>query len=95
MRSGADAVFFDTDRMAVGFYRYAWAHRIRIPDDISVVGFDDDSVSKVLPPPLSTVAHPVAEIADAIVGIVTSAPDDPVRITLDTVLVRRDSIRRG
>ena len=51
MRSGADAVFFDTDRMALGFYRYAWAHRIRIPDDISVVAFDDDPFARVLPPP--------------------------------------------
>ena len=45
MRSGADAVFFDTDRMAAGFYRYAWENHIRIPDDISVVGFDDDAAS--------------------------------------------------
>ncbi|MBQ6352280.1 MAG: LacI family DNA-binding transcriptional regulator [Lentisphaeria bacterium] len=95
MRSGADAVFFDTDRMALGFYRYAWAHRIRIPDDISVVGFDDDPFARVLPPPLATVAHSVAEIAQTIVEIVTSAPDHPVRRTLDTRLVRRDSIRRG
>ena len=94
MRSGADAVFFDTDRMAVGFYRYAWAHRIRIPDDISVVGFDDDSVASVLPPPLSTVAHPVEQIGRAIMEIVADPPETPVTRTLDTRFVRRDSIRR-
>ena len=95
IRSGADAVFFDTDRMAVGFYRYAWAHRIRIPDDISVVGFDDDSVAGVLPPPLSTVAHPVEEISRAIMEIVAAPPAAPVTRTLDTRFVRRDSIRRS
>ena len=94
MRSGADAVFFDTDRMALGFYRYAWAHSIRIPDDISVVGFDDSSFSKALSPPLATVSHQVKEIIRAVVEIITSAPASPVMRTFDTVLVRRDSIRR-
>ena len=94
MKSGADAVFFDTDRMAAGFYRYAWANRIRIPDDISVVGFDDDAVASVLPPPLSTVAHPVEEISRAIMELIAESPEKPATRTLDTRFVRRDSIRR-
>lgn len=93
MRSGADAVFFDTDRMAEGFYRYAWEHRIRIPDDISVVGFDDDAAAGVLPPPLSSVAHPVAEISAAVLELIVGKSDRPVTKILATRFVRRASIR--
>ena len=93
MRSGADAVFFDTDRMAAGFYRYAWENRIRIPDDISVAGFDDDAAAAALPPPLSSVAHPVAEISAAVLELIVGSPERPVTKLLATRFVRRASIR--
>ncbi|MBP5530870.1 MAG: LacI family DNA-binding transcriptional regulator [Lentisphaeria bacterium] len=93
MQSGADAVFFDTDRMAAGFYRYAWEHRIRIPDDISVAGFDDDAASSVLSPPLSSVAHPVAEISAAVMALIVENPPGPETRVLSTRFVRRASIR--
>lgn len=92
MSKHADAVFFDTDRMAAGFYRYAWENRVRIPDDISVVGFDDDSASKIMPPPLSSVAHPIREISKAVMEIITEKPQEPVHRWLATHFVRRESI---
>ena len=93
MRSRADAVFFDTDRMAAGFYRYAWKNRIRIPDDISVAGFDDDAAAAALAPPLSSVAHPVAEISAAVLELIVANHDRPVTKRLATRFVRRASIR--
>ncbi len=93
IRCGADAVFFDTDRMAAGFYRYAWENRLRIPEDISVVGFDDDPVSVMLSPPLSTVAHPVDAISRTVMEIISSAPGEVVRRVLPTRFIRRGSIR--
>ena len=94
MASGADAVFFDTDRMAAGFYRYAWENRVRIPEDISVVGFDDDSASVMLTPPLSTVAHPIDEISAAVLEIATAPPREPRHLVLDSHFVDRLSIIR-
>ena len=94
MASGADAVFFDTDRMAAGFYRYAWENRVRIPEDISVVGFDDDSASLMLTPPLSTVAHPIDEISAAVLEIATERPREPRHLVLDSHFVDRLSIRK-
>ena len=92
MASGADAVFFDTDRMAAGFYRYAWEHHVRIPEDISVVGFDDDSASVMLTPPLSTVAHPIDAISAAVLRIVTERPREPRHLVFDSHFVDRQSI---
>lgn len=90
--SKADAVFFDTDRMADGFYRYAWEKRIRIPDDISVVGFDDDSSSVMMAPPLSSVAHPISEISRTVMEIIRENPEKSVHRQLATRFIRRESL---
>jgi DNA-binding LacI/PurR family transcriptional regulator len=50
------AVFCDDDVIAAGVYLAARERGIRIPDDLSVVGFDDMEFARVLEPPLTTVA---------------------------------------
>jgi DNA-binding LacI/PurR family transcriptional regulator len=50
------AVFCDDDVIAAGLYLAARDRGVRIPDDVSVVGFDDMDFARVLYPPLTTVA---------------------------------------
>ena len=50
------AVFCDDDVIAAGLYLAARERGVRIPDDLSVVGFDDMDFARVLEPPLTTVA---------------------------------------
>ena len=50
------AVFCDDDIIAAGLYLAARERRLRIPRDVSVVGFDDMDFARVLDPPLTTVA---------------------------------------
>ena len=50
------AVFCDDDVIAAGMYLAARERGLRIPDDLSVVGFDDMDFARVLGPPLTTVA---------------------------------------
>jgi DNA-binding LacI/PurR family transcriptional regulator len=50
------AVFCDDDVIAAGMYLAARERGIRIPEDLSVVGFDDMDFARVLDPPLTTVA---------------------------------------
>jgi DNA-binding LacI/PurR family transcriptional regulator len=54
--SGATAIVCDDDVLAGGMYLAARERGIRIPDDVSVVGFDDLAFAVVLDPPLTTVA---------------------------------------
>ncbi|MBR7127634.1 MAG: LacI family DNA-binding transcriptional regulator [Lentisphaeria bacterium] len=68
--SNADVVFFDTDRMAAGFYSYAQKHRIKIPEDIAVVGLDNEIYGSYLNPPLSTLSHPSEELIQRIMDII-------------------------
>jgi len=56
------AVFCYNDMSAVGVMRKIRAHGLRIPDDISVVGFDDLYLSQYLHPPLTTVQQPMHQM---------------------------------
>ena len=77
MQSGADAVFFDTDRMAMGFYRYCFENHIAIPDDISVIGFNDELFAEIASPPLSTLAHPRQQTVEAVLDILQNNVPPP------------------
>jgi DNA-binding LacI/PurR family transcriptional regulator len=50
------AVFCDDDLIAAGLYMAARERGLRIPDDLSVVGFDDMDFAPALEPPLTTIA---------------------------------------
>jgi DNA-binding LacI/PurR family transcriptional regulator len=52
------AVFALNDRMALGLIRAATTHGLRVPADLSVVGFDDISLATLLTPALTTVSQP-------------------------------------
>ncbi|NEA63878.1 LacI family DNA-binding transcriptional regulator [Streptomyces sp. SID12488] len=51
------AVFAQSDEMAMGALRALRRHRLRVPDDVSVIGFDDHELAEVIG--LTTVAQPV------------------------------------
>jgi DNA-binding LacI/PurR family transcriptional regulator len=91
LANNIDAVFFDTDRMAYGFLKYCWNNHIRIPEQISVIGFDDDPWSGYACPALSTVAHPLIEVNKHIVKLaIEEAP--PARMEFSTRFINRESV---
>ncbi|MEQ8675247.1 MAG: LacI family DNA-binding transcriptional regulator [Aggregatilineales bacterium] len=57
-----DAVFAGDDEAAVGVYHAAESAGLSIPDDIMVVGFDDDYLARRMIPSLTTVHVPIEEI---------------------------------
>lgn len=59
------AVFTANDMQALGVYRAARELGLRIPHDLSVVGFDDVPAVAWMDPPLTTVHQPLAEMATA------------------------------
>lgn len=56
------AVFCDDDLMAAGVYKAARKLHLRVPDDLSIVGFCDGLVAQLLDPPLTTVVIPALEM---------------------------------
>ncbi|GIF72801.1 substrate-binding domain-containing protein [Asanoa siamensis] len=56
------AVFAGSDETAAGVIEAARARGLRVPDDLSVVGFDDTEVARLASPPLTTVRQPLREM---------------------------------
>jgi LacI family transcriptional regulator len=63
MRPRPTAVFCSNDEMAAGAYVAAHESGLRIPDDLSVAGFDDIALARQIWPALTTVRQPIYEIA--------------------------------
>lgn len=57
------AVLATNDLMAVGALQAAHAAHIRVPKDLSIIGFDDLPIAAMVHPPLSTIRHPRREVA--------------------------------
>jgi LacI family purine nucleotide synthesis repressor len=53
------------DRTAMAFIARVQASGVRVPEDVSVVGHDDDEMSAFFPVPLTTISHPHRALAEA------------------------------
>jgi DNA-binding LacI/PurR family transcriptional regulator len=90
------AIFAGSDEQALGVYEAARRRHLRVPEDLSVVGFDDVSPAQWASPPLTTVRQPLAEMAAMATRTILSRMTDesyPVnhRLEVSTELVVRDS----
>jgi DNA-binding LacI/PurR family transcriptional regulator len=87
------AIFAGNDFEAMGVYEAARRQGLRIPEDLSVVGFDDLPMSAWAAPPLTTVAQPLAEMAATAAQMVLQLSPDSAgnRVELATSLVVRSS----
>jgi len=56
------AIFASNDEMAAGVYHVAFLRGIRIPEDLSVIGFDDTPLAARMWPPLTTVRWPIRDM---------------------------------
>ncbi len=89
------AIFAGSDMQASGVYREARARGLRIPEDLSVIGFDDLAICRYLSPPLTTVRQPLEEMAAEAVRLVLDRhhgeASPPPRVQLATSLTVRQS----
>ena len=88
------AIFTANDQMALGAYRALYEAGLRVPDDVSVVGFDDIEEAAEFSPPLTTIAQDwdllgreVLRVADEL--RLGAAPQE---ILIPTRLVVRESV---
>ena len=90
------AIFAGDDLAAAGVYKAARDHRLLIPEDLTVVGFDDNPESATLSPPLTTVrvfTHELGrQAAELLLKFIARPEIVPGSVTLPTQLVRRESV---
>jgi LacI family repressor for deo operon, udp, cdd, tsx, nupC, and nupG len=88
------AVFCFNDQMAIGFIGVARRRGLGVPQDLSVVGFDDIRFASYIDPPLTTVAQPMRQIGEGTVRLlleILRGAQAPESVTLPHSLIVRKS----
>lgn len=90
------AIFATNDIIAIGAYKAAKDKGIRIPQDLSLVGFDDIEASSLLEIPLTTISQPIDEIGETAMKILAEKFERKdsqklQKIVLEPKLVIRES----
>jgi DNA-binding LacI/PurR family transcriptional regulator len=88
------ALFAVTDNMAIGAMHAAFEANLRIPEDISIVGFDDIMVSSYLEIPLTTVIQPKFEIGKYSANLLLSRIDDKNSKFMQQVILKPEMVIR-
>lgn len=92
------AIFAGSDMQAFGVFEAARQRGLRVPEDLSVVGFDDLPLSRSAWPPLTTVRQPLEEMAALAARMVLAMGrgenTEARRVELSTDLVVRESTAR-
>ena len=90
------ALFCHSDWMATGAYRALRELNLRVPDDVSVVGYDDLPVCQFLDPPLASVRQPTQGLGQLLAHLVVTAIEraEPFRqdMLVPVELMVRDSV---
>jgi LacI family transcriptional regulator len=83
-------LFCASDVMAIGALQALRERGIRVPEDLSVVGFDDIPIVRQLTPPLSTVALPMEEMGEQVMSMALGPPsaEPRVHVAPATVVLR-------
>ena len=96
IKKDVTAIFAFSDMQAYGVYESAKRAGKRIPDDLSVMGFDDNSYSSVLEVPLSTMRQPVEMIAKEVCRVILALINEeeaPPPACFPAQLVCRESVK--
>ena len=91
------AIFAANDSMAFGVCAAVGEVGLRVPNDVSVVGYDDIKMASEFEPKLTTIRQPIYEMGKRSIQLmlkeVAGAQEFPEAIVLSASLVKRDSVR--
>jgi LacI family transcriptional regulator len=93
------AVFASNDDMAAATVAVAHRHRLDVPGDLTVCGFDDTAIARIIWPELTTIHQPIAELSRAAADLLirkirarrAGETQQSKHVVLDYTLVRRHS----
>ena len=87
------ALFVNADSVCHSVYRACWEAGLRIPEDVSVVGFDNSDFDAYMNPALSSIAFPSRDIGYTVMKCACEEPERRGSIRLDCCLVQRGSVQ--
>ena len=103
VRLNATAVFAGSDNIALGLLRYLYEHGFHVPQDYSVVGYDNSAADALFEPALTSIEQNVEELAEAALNLLFSKITDDTqnedfrcahKIVLEPQLIVKNSVCR-
>ncbi|ADU28807.1 LacI family DNA-binding transcriptional regulator [Evansella cellulosilytica] len=92
------AIFVSNDTMAIGAYKAIAEIGLKIPEDISIIGFDNSFISSYLTPPLTTVDISFADIAKRATTLLIDSVENNKKVgiveKIHATLIERESCKR-
>lgn len=93
------AIFCFSDMVALGVYKAAHQLKIRIPEEISIVGCDDINIASILGPALTTISFSINRVGEYVARylidcITNNSPRAPLSKVFFPELVERDSVQK-
>ncbi|MDX7986279.1 ribose operon transcriptional repressor RbsR [Xenorhabdus sp. 12] len=93
-----EAVFAGNDAMAIGAYQALYQAGLSVPDDISIIGYDDIAITSYLIPPLTTIHQPKDELGklaiDSLLYRMGNPESEPKELVLTPKLIERSSVAK-
>ncbi len=90
---GITALFAASDEMAVGALSCAYKKGVKVPDDLSIIGYDDTQDAEMAIPPLTTVHQPIYEMGEKAVEMLLNTKEAAGSVVMPHHIVERDSVR--
>ncbi|MCM3791341.1 LacI family transcriptional regulator [Domibacillus indicus] len=94
------AIFASTESLAIGAMQGAHELNLKVPDEVSIIGFDDTVLSTVCEPPLTTIAQPIEEMGEKVVELlieeIEKKKESKQRVMLSPkLIVRKSTAHKG
>lgn len=93
------AVFCSNDDMAIGAMNAVFSSGKRVPDDISIIGYDDNGFGQYMTPKLTTVKRPIEQVsalgAKKLLSIINGHEVETEKILANTELMIRESVKKN
>lgn len=97
MQTSATALFCSADILALGAVKKLTEQGIKIPEEISVIGFDNLSIARYCTPGLTTIGQDVFEKGKKAVELIETGIkhkiQEPIELVLKTTIIERESVR--
>ena len=91
------AIFAFNDMMAFGAFKFFREQGVRVPEDISLVGYDDVPLCELLEVPLTTIRQPILEMGNTaalnMIRFIETGSDEDTNVRFTPVLMERKSVR--
>ena len=92
------AYFADSDQIAISAIRSLKEHGVKVPEDVSIIGFDDIPTSSMMVPGLTTMRVPKQNLGslavDRVLKKIQEPKDETIKIEVSTTLIERQSVKR-